>query len=400
MDEFIDDVGSAGDGDSGVEQVSGGNEGSQQQSEDGNFEAMQKRMEAGDPWYSDSVDQVLTPDGEPIINPITGKPFKSMDEWNSAQQQPSKETAKPKTEEPNQAQKPLSKSFDAYVFGEEGFSPDRIRELSKAGSGYTYNNQIAIKATPDLPGSAAQKAIDPIEQVRKNRDDWSKVIIDPLKGIREALIKSGGVDPAAADSFIAPFLQKATDELNKVYQEQFEKAMVERSESQVKPLAKQAEAKLIESESRYNINRLSTAYYPNGGKDQFFSLINGHNDESGKFVPGPAAHLINLLTRVANRGKKFSNDAEISSAYNDTFKQIMADPDEAQVLFDIVHKYYIGSNFDKAQGEVFKKGKDAAKAESQRIQTTIKTKPSGYSPAPSDQEDDIFAAVARHQQMR
>jgi hypothetical protein len=345
------------------------------------FGALQQRMEEGpNPWYSPSVGHILDENGESIINKATGKPFKTMDEYNA--QATEQQTAKPQNQQqqqpPKQPDKPFSKSFEDYAFGEKGFSSDRMREIAKVGSDYKYQQELALRATQSYaPLSPKPLPVDPIQKVRDDRAGWEKIAINPLRELRDALIKGGG-DPSTVDQYIGPHLKAASDEIEKLYREQFENATLEQANSKLSPKMQEFEAKRIQAESDHNINSLARAYFPEGGKEQFFALINGHNGKDGKWVPGPASNILDGLVKIATKGKEFRSDADIAKAYQDTFKELTADPATAKWLFDVSYNYFKGSNFERGQEMVFTQGKEAANRQQQRMQQTIKTKPGGY----------------------
>jgi hypothetical protein len=357
-----------------------------------NFGAMQDRM-AGDgkdsPWYSSSEGAVVDKDGDVLLNAKTGQPITSMDEYQKLvdQDKAAQTTAKPKTETPVQ-EKPMSKSFNAYVSAGKDITPEKIQEMAKAGSDYKYNDDLIPKIeTATTQDKQPEKVVDPVEAVKEQRKQWEAIAVNPLKKVRDALL-SQGADPALVDSaIIGPVMQEQMALVDRQYQTEYEKALRSSIEGKFNPTLSKIESDKLNNASNANIQALAAKYYPEGGKEAFFSLINGHYDEKGTFVRGPAAQVVDLMSIIAMDGKSFKNEAERNTAYADTFRKITADPAKARALFDVAHYFWIGKQSIAAQNILFQKGKEAAQKETQRVQRTVKTKPASYQ-APSTVEDD------------
>jgi hypothetical protein len=357
-----------------------------------NFGAMQDRM-AGDekdsPWYSSSEGAVVDKDGDVLLNAKTGQPIKSMEEYQKLidQDKAAQSTAKPKTETPAQ-EKPMSKSFNAYVSSGKDITPEKLQEMAKAGSDYKYNDDLIPKIdTATAQVKQPEQVIDPVEAIKEQRKQWEAIAIEPLKKVREALLAEGA-DPALVDSkIIGPVMQAQAALVDGKYQAEYEKALRSSIEGKFNPTLSKIENEKLANASNANIQALASKYYPEGGKEAFFSLINGHYDEKGTFVRGPAAQVVDLMSIIAMDGKSFKNEADRNSAYADTFRKITADPAKARALFDVAHYFWIGKQSVAAQNILFQKGKEAAQKETQRVQRTVKTKPASYQ-APSTVEDD------------
>jgi hypothetical protein len=341
------------------------------------------------PWYSSSEGAVVDKDGDVLLNAKTGQPIQSMEEYQKLvdQDKAAQATAKPKTETPAQ-DKPMSKSFNAHVSSGKDITPERIQEMAKAGSDYKYNDDLIPKIdTTVQQDKQAEKVVDPIESVKEQRKQWEAIAINPLKEVRDALIAQGA-DPALVDSaIIGPVMQKQVALVESQYQVEYEKALRSSIEGKFNPTLSKIESDKIANASNANIQALAAKYYPEGGKEAFFSLINGHYDEKGTFVRGPAAQVVDLMSIIAMDGKLFKNEADRNTAYADTFRKITADPAKARALFDVAHYFWIGKQSIAAQNILFQKGKEAAQKETQRVQRTVKTKPASYQ-APSTVEND------------
>jgi hypothetical protein len=240
----------------------------------------------------------------------------------------------------------------------------------------------------DAAKVAAQNVpqIDPIERVRGERKNWEAIAINPIKAICEKLI-ANGIDQAALDALIAPDLQAQRDIVEKQYQESIEKAQLEKVEGLYKPQLSKLEQEKQTNISNANIDNLSKAYFPQGGKDQYYALINGYKDEAGNFVRGPAAQILDAFVHIATNGKQFASEQERATAYQDTHSKITADPVMSKVLFDLAYTHWLGKNAVEAKKIGFNDGRQAAQKETQRINRTIKTKPASYQ-APASIEDD------------
>jgi hypothetical protein len=259
--------------------------------------------------------------------------------------------------------------------------------MAKAGSDYKYNDDLIPKIDAAAQQAQSEKVVDPIEAVKEQRKQWEAVAINPLKKVRDALIAQGA-DPALVDStIIGPVMQEQSALVNSQYQTEYEKALRSSIEGKFNPTLSKIENDKLTNASNANIQALAAKYYPEGGKEAFFSLINGHHDEKGAFVRGPAAQVVDLMAIVAMDGKQFKNEADRNAAYADTFRKITADPAKARALFDVAHYFWIGKQSIAAQNILFQQGKEAAQKETQRVQRTVKTKPASYH-APSTVEDD------------
>jgi hypothetical protein len=363
--------------------------------ENNSFSELQDRMAGDDsPWYSPSSGAVVTKDGVVLVNPKTGEPYRSEDEYFAHQKEidAKKNTAKPKTLPVKpQPQKPMSKSFDFYVRGEESeLSDEKLRELAKNGSDYQYRNdlvpKVAVAKQQSQQQSNTEQKIDPVEQVEKDHQVLIGLVVNPLREIREALIAQGA-NPQAVDEIFGDRLQKSVDLVEGEYKKAYRKAMQDSVSGPVNERLSLADQKEQQSIAEKNVTTLSQKYYPNGGIDQFYSLINGYKDEKDQFVRGPAAQVVDLLVSIASEGKTFENEKERTKQYSDIFRKITADLPKAKALFDIAHNYYLGKQLNAAKNMLFSKGKEAALKDQQRIQKTIKTRPASYS-APQNVDNE------------
>lgn len=394
--EDIQTYDDAPDTQDGASAVSVDDSGSADSQED-NFGAMQDRMAAANdsPWYSDSEGKVLDNDGYVLTDPATGKPFASMEEYNSfiakakADAESKVNTAKPKTEEVKTPQKPMAKSFDSYALGDGGLTPEKLQALDKAGSDYLYNDDLIpkINAAQDAATQQTAPAMDPIEKVKADRKQWDEIAMGSLREVRQALINQGA-DPALSDQLLAPIMQKRQGQIDALYSDAYEKALLEKVDGKYGSKLSALENEKQVNASNANVEAMAKKYYPEGGKEAFFSLVNGHYDDKGQFVRGPAAQVIDFVAAIATDGKQFKTEAERSAAYSDTFRKVTADTAKAKALFDIAHYYYLGKQMGKAQNLIFQKGKEAAQQERQRINKTIKTRPASYAPPVTTTDDN------------
>lgn len=358
--------------------------------------AIQDRMATDDnPWYSPSEGKVVTPEGEVVVDE-KGNHFASMDafeKWNAAKTAAS--TAKPKTEPGAQTKQPepLSTSFDSHISGGKELTPELLQEMSKAGSDYKYADDLIPKLDPTLATQQEQQVVDPVERVKAERKNIEAVAIQPILDIRQLLIDQQA-DPATVDKLLAPIIQKQRAMVDTHYQASYEKALEERMDGKYGSKLSAVDAEKLQNASDANIEAMSRKYYPKGGKDAFYALINGNYGEPGAdgkkpFVRGPAAQVIDLLASVALDGKKFKTEQERTSAYANTFRKITADPAKAKALFDIAHNYWLGKNTPNALKMVYNKGKQSAANDQQRVQKTIKTPPASFAPPATDSDDGM-----------
>jgi hypothetical protein len=392
IDDTIDTQDDAGAGAAGADAGAGaGADGSAQAgtaaADGGDANAQLQNRMAGDdtPWYSPSEGKVVTPDGQVLIDPATNQPFRSMAEFQAwqAKQAPAS-TAKPKTGAAATQQKPMSRSFDSYV-APDGMTTERLLDLSKAGMDFSYKNDLTPKVDPAMKGTDAAAQIDPVERVRTERANIEAVTLAPLREIREALIKQGG-NPQLVDQLLAPVLQKQQAMVDQHYQKALEDAMIQRAEGVFKPKLTQFEEQDQANHSKANINAIAQRYFPEGGQDAFFALINGHYDEKNQFQRGPSAIVVDLLAKVATGGKAFKTDADRNASYTNMFRGITADPAQANALADIAYFYWLGRQSRAAQAMVFDKGKQAGAAGAQRVTRTVKTRPASFG-APRTDDD-------------
>jgi hypothetical protein len=363
-----------------------------------NYGELQERMAGDDsPWYSPSEGKVVTADGEVVVDPKTGLPFRSMDEfqkWDALQ--PKQDTAKPKTEqEQAQTTKPMCKAFDALMGVTDGIlPPEKMYALGKAGIDYKYADELVPKANPQAPGAAQHQEVDPIQRVKDDRATIEQATISPLQKVRDVLVAQGA-DANAVDNLLSPILREQMSKVESHYQAAYEKALEERMTSKFSPTLTQIERDKISAAANANISQLSAKYYPDGGKDAFFSLVNGHYGEDGAFVRGPSAQVVDLLVSVGSEGKQFPDDQARNNAYKDMFERVMADPAKSKALVDVAHYYWLGKQAHKAQALTFEKGRAAAQAQQSRIQKTIKTTPGSFSAPRVDDDEGSMPDILR-----
>jgi hypothetical protein len=356
-----------------------------------NYGAMQNRMASDSPFFDENEGAVVDKDGDVLLNAKTNQPIKSLEEYKALveQDKASKTTAKPKTEA-QPAQKQMAKSFSSYVSGPNGLTPERLQEMAKAGGDYLYKDDLVPKIDATQAQTQKVEELDPIAQVKESRKQWETIAVNPIKEIRDALIAQGA-DVALVDStIIGPIMQKQMALVDSQYQTEYEKALRTSIEGKFTPTISKIEDEKLANASNANIQALASKYYPEGGKDAFFSLINGHYDENNVFVRGPAAQVVDLMTVIAADGKQFKTEAERNAAYSNTFRKVTADPAKAKALFDIAHYFWIGKQSVEAKNILFQKGKQAAIDETKRVQRTVKTKPASYNaPSTVDNDEDM-----------
>lgn len=366
---------------------------------DDNFGAMQDRMDGDDsPWLSDSDGKVYDNDGN-ILADADGNPFTSLEDYQAAlgQQDTKKQTAKPETNvEQNQTKTfPDSQSFDRFAFGEEGVTADKIKQMAEVGSRYKYNDELVLDVDPAYKPEASTST-DPVEALREEKKSWESIALGPIQKVKQALVDQQA-DPSLVDQILKPILEEQSQLINNLYQERYEKALEEKLLSKHGEKFSKIEQKELESASIGNIDRLAKMYYPEGGKDAFMALINGHNEKPGdasSFVRGPAAELIDFMVKIDNKGKKFGTEADRNAAYQSTFKNITADKDMANLLFNIAHYMWLGKKSGDVQSIGFNKGKQSAVQESSRRARTMKTRPqSAIAPAAADDDPAWFKAA-------
>lgn len=364
-----------------------------------NYSAMQDRMDGDDsPWLSDSDGKVYDNDGN-ILADADGNPFRSLEDYHAAanQNKQQDQTAKPQTNEPQNQTKPFSdsQSFDRFAFGDEGVTADKIKQMAEIGSKYKYNDELVIAVDPSYKPEASVSD-DPIEALREERKSWESIALGPIQKTRQALLEMQA-DPAVVDQVLKPILEEQNQLINNLYQERYEKALEEKLLSKHGEKLSKIEQKELDGASAGNIERLSKMYYPEGGKDAFMALISGHNEKPGdpsSFVRGPAAELIDLVVRLDNKGKKFGSEADRNAAYKSTFRDVTADKDMANLLFNLAHYVWLGKKSGDVQSIGFNKGKQSAVQENSRRMKTMKTRPqSAIAPAAADDDPAWFKAA-------
>jgi hypothetical protein len=376
MSEFIDDtIDTQGSVDTSTDvAVDSG-------SSDDSYGALQDRVAGdidNDPWYSASEGAVVDANGNAILDPKTGQPYTSLDEMKKGAAPV--DTAKPKTEAKAEV-KPMSRSFESIVSKAGEVTPENLLQLSKVATDYSYKDELVPKIDP-ATATKQEAPVDPIQQAKETRELHKQQLIGPLDKVKAALVAQGA-DEALVNQLLSPIVQEQMAKIEEYYQSSYEKALQERMESKFNPKITEIEEKKLSADSDANISSLASKYYPDGGKDAFFALVNGNYNDKGEFVRGPSAEVLDLFVSAANDGKVFASDTERNKSYRDFFLKTTADPVKAKALMNVAHYYWLGKNVGKA----FDKGKQTAVAENQRIQKTVKTRPASYA-APSTVDDD------------
>jgi hypothetical protein len=358
--------------------------------------ALQERM-AGNadqqPWYSPSEGKVVTPNGDVVLDPKTGKPYLSMEAYQAAQKAQSS-TAKPKTDaqgKPVQTPpaKPMSRSFDALVTQDGKLTPERLFELSKVASDFQYADDLIPKVDPSLAAKEAEKPTDALTAVHEHRTALEERLVRPLQEIRDWLIQNGG-NVQAVDEFMGPKIAAQNALIDKDYREQYERALKEDITKGISPEITEFKRNQVKQASETNINRIASKLYgPENAKEAFFTLINGHYGADGKFIRGPAANVIDMLMHVASNGKGYATPEARSAAYEEQFTRMMADPKVAAVVFDVAHHYWLGKQQYAAQRMSYEKGKVTAQRAMQVAKKTVRTPPASYGTPVTDTEGGI-----------
>jgi hypothetical protein len=369
-------------------------------SDDSNYAAMQDRMAGDDsPWYSHSEGKVVDADGKVITDPATGDHFKSQeefDQWQAKQQAAS--TATPKTEPV--ADKPMARSFDRYLSEDGNVSADTLFGLSKVADQFNYNNELVpqVVETPAQQQAQPETVLDPILQADAKKAELTKLHVDPIVGIFNDLIANGASEDVAK-SICDKYYRSALAKVDGEYKQLYDKAMRDSIDAKTKPVLDQVAEKELMAKSESNVTKIANALYPKGGKDQFFSLINGHYDEKGAFQRGPSADVLDfavaLANEFANKGEPFKSQDDRSKFMAKVFGVISSKENMLPNFARIAHFSYLGKNVNKA----FDKGKQSAAQDSQRIQRTVKTRPASFVPPNMDDDDkgmpDLMRTVLR-----
>jgi hypothetical protein len=342
---------------------------------------LQDRMAGEDqPWQSESDGRFYDKDSNVIIDPETDEPVRTPERLQELQQQLQAQTPKKVEQKPVE---PFSQSFDKFAFGDTGVNVQALDQLAERGRSYSYADELVPKANPGLSGKTEDNTIDPVEAIRKEREIHLQFSTRPFDEMRQALV-ANGIDPVALESLMKPIIDKHTKSAHDLYQERFENALMERSERLSNEKLSAIDKKEMKMNSKWYISELSKQYFPEHGEAAFYALINGHNEGEGdakKFVRGPAAVVVDFLAAVSSDGKKFKSQEDVLSYYKDMFQKITSDPSKAKPLFDIAYHYYLGKKFGDAKRQVFDQGKEAAARETDRVQKTVKTRPSTFSPS-------------------
>ncbi len=359
--------------------------------EDGDVNAQLQDRIAGniedDPWYSESEGKVVTSNGKIIINPETGKPYTSLQDYEKSKSQ-QQITEKPKNEVSEK--QPMSRSFNDIITGGEQITPEMLFDLSKVGSEYSYNDELIPTFDPNIQQESIDE-IDPVQAVIDEREILIERMVNPINEIRDALLQQNA-DERLVDKLLYPIIAKQQKMIDDHYNKQYHKALEEKISRPVTKKEQEALEKETQAKSAENIEKLSRIYFPKDGKDAFFALIAGYNqtNEKGetKFVRGPSAEILDFATNLLNDGAQFRSKDDVVTAHRKAFNKITSDPNMAKFLFNFSHLYWIGKQAVEMNKISFNKGREAERNEQQRIQKTIKTQPSSYAPPVSSDEDE------------
>lgn len=336
---------------------------------DAEFAGMQDRMEGGDeaPWLSESDGMVYDGKGN-LATDDNGKPYTSLDAY-----QP-----KPAKQEQKQAAAPAIKTADDLIFGAGERTPEAWDAIAETGK-FQYSGELLPPVTMPAPGQQAQQpAKDPIVALREERDEWIAVAVSPIDKIKDILVQNGA-DPEYLDSLLRPIRMNQQKIVDARYQGGLEQTMLDKAKELVNPDLEKLRKSDISNCSAANVESLSRQYYPQSGKQGFFALLNGYNDDTGKFIPGPASGIMDLFVKLSNPDKKFASQQELKDTYSNTFLNMTSDPVMSKVMFDLVHNYWLGKNFKNGRAAVFNKGKQAGTASTERAMRTFKTRPASLS---------------------
>jgi hypothetical protein len=374
-----------------------------QQSDDGDsFQKMQDRMSDDiEPWFSESVNKVVDQDGNDILDE-NGKPFRSIDDYEK-----SLNTGKPENNEGSDSSDSSDGGDKAQPITSFTNSPvtlDVLNERVKSGQGFKYQDELLPKIeTKDSSGKPVPESanLDPVTKVKAMYNTWTGIAVNPLKDISDKMVKElvvQGADQHIASNIVSqvinPILQQQSEAVDKLYKDEYEKAVYQQLESKVNGTIGETEAAKLNALSEKNVDDLSKTYFPKHGKAALYELLNGYHAKAGdpsSFTRGQAAHVMDLLTSL-HKGDKFSSNQELGKAINDTFVMLTSDKNKANVLFDLLHYYSIGKNFAKVKDVTYKQGKEDAIKQTQRVKRTVRNRPISKRP-PSSSMDGLPSAI-------
>lgn len=372
--------------------------------DDSSYGGMQDRMSSGDvnAWLSPSEGAMVDGDtGEVLVNPETGEPFKTQEEYDAALKRhgaapakqvavptkPTEQTAKPKT---TPQQPPMSKDFGAYILGGQTATPDALVKIAGETKAKDYNNELIgrvdAKLAAEQAGAAPQ---DPVELVRQQRTAIEANTVKPLENAYAALV-AAGVDPRIAQQVMNPIYEKQKAMVADHYEKEHARAMRESIrlglDKEYGGIITKAERDKIEMAGKQNIEKVARAFYPQHGTDAFMSLVAGTVNKDGSFTRGPSAIVVDALVKAMALDKQYATVEDRQGDYKAAFGKLAANPAMAAAMGDIAHYYWLGKQVKAASKLSFDQGKAAATAAAATRGKSVQTKPASY-PQPEDDKD-------------
>lgn len=351
--------------------------------QDDNFSDMQDRMSGEiEPWFSDSVGRVVDGNGNPLKDD-SGNEFTSLEDYQNSI-----------TEKPEKNEEPEKVSF------QQAIEPSKFQELANVGKDFKYSDELLPKITQSdtrnnqVPPKAE---LEPLTQVKAMRKTWNTIAVDPIKTIAQGMVQElvrQGADQTISESIvnnvITPILSKQSEMVDNLYRDEYEKAIEKQFTTKHSDIENQNSIRELKASSDSNTDLLSKKYFGDGGKNSFFSIINGYTDKD-KFVRGQASHVMDYFENILNKGKVYKSQDEVNKSMANTYTELTSDPTKAGIFFDLIYHYWLGKNAQPAQKLSFQKGKEAEKNNNTRIKKTVRQRPASI----QNGQPDMFEGMPK-----
>lgn len=332
-------------------------------SDTGAGDSLQSQMTGDFFDYDDGLGAVVNQDGDPFTK-ADGKYYQSIDEYkaslgqNNNQPKPAP-VQQPKPAQPNAQAKPQpsqSNGFESFYKKDSGFDIASVLGDAPKFNEFKYerqNNPIDqgqqnnFQQPPQAPVDPKVADANTLKEYRETLESSALKPIERAYQTSLAGYQREGVEMPkhVYDAFNAEYsqLKNAIDEaVSSKKDELLENRFKEREET--------ANFTKIQEKGIENFDRISAQYFPNlsseQSKERLSKLVFGYADNTGKFIRGYGADIVDHAFDLANNGKTYKTKEEWEGAYNKWWSTYASNPKNIAYVAQRAWDRFIAANID------------------------------------------------------
>lgn len=322
-------------------------------------ESLQSRMSDDDGYFfSQSTGTVSSNDGEPHYR-ADGSRYSSLEEFKaerakadgSSQKEPVAQGKTPKqtiSTPVNSGKMSLEREF----YGNDGkLDAGKFLNFIKAtpkSEGYNPSFKVEQaqqqqQATQGKSEGEQKIAADKFAELKEYKRNLANSLLAPLEKMAQHIEEGTPAWQELNREYIAR--KQQIDDLVEDKQIRLFRDEIDNAKTEIKSAE---ERKALMADAKVNISELAQKHFgSSASSDSVAELLFGTVDAKGKFTPGPAADVINMLFDRDNAGKEYKSTDEWKNAYNDWWTRTAANKGHLDTILSIARDRWVARNAEK-----------------------------------------------------